>query len=336
MENIFKPIILFIFIYITISYASVGIYLNLLHLFTFSVPHRIIRFFFGMGIKKMWSHVWKCTWMSCTKVSFFGILLLNKEMYYLSWDVSKMKMYHLIKDGWSINYLQTLTILIWSTDSLQNPDFEILPTNLTSNATSHKWLLAGANSLRGWSLNGTVWYVASAGNSSFPNNGGHAVQLGPNGKINQTFTATDKDVSQYVLSFTLAAQSMDCANNRTALNVTLRDVGYRNISTVLYLQEDSRRDLWERHALFLGQLGGKDSVHIEIESVDTTSRENTTTCWPLVDAFSVKRNVEPRWYDNGMTSFNINFTIYNFLCTFRIFCSIFFFHFFFVLINFLK
>ncbi|KAL3818690.1 hypothetical protein ACJIZ3_004595 [Penstemon smallii] len=103
----------------------------------------------------------------------------------------------------------------YAADLLQNPDFESPPTNVTANATSQLLLLlTRANSIPGWSFNGTIWYATSGGNLSLPGNG-HAVQLGENGRINQTFKAVG-DVLDYVLTFTLAAQNENCANNHTA------------------------------------------------------------------------------------------------------------------------
>lgn len=140
------------------------------------------------------------------------------------------------------------------------------------------------------------------------------MQLGQNGKINQTFKPTKNDVLHYVLTFTLAAQDTDCANNRTALSITLRDGWHSNTSRVIYLQENLSRDLWESHAFFLGQLGGRDYIQIEIESVDTTSRENTT-CWPLVDAFTIKTNQLPRWYDGTFASiFHVYYIFLSSIC----------------------
>ncbi|KAH6797765.1 hypothetical protein C2S52_022319 [Perilla frutescens var. hirtella] len=186
-----------------------------------------------------------------------------------------------------------ITISSYAADFVQNPDFEIPPANLTTaNAT------AGANSIPGWSVNGTVWYVPLTSSSG----GGHAVQLGPNGKISQTIKATGgDDVLHYILSFTVAAQNQDCANNLTALNLTLHDSWDTYASKLIYMQKNSTRNLWERHALYLGQLGGRDYVHLQIESVTTNSQHNVT-CWPLVDAFTVNTNFLPRWYNGNWMS----------------------------------
>ncbi|XP_057774913.1 protein DUF642 L-GALACTONO-1,4-LACTONE-RESPONSIVE GENE 2-like [Salvia miltiorrhiza] len=184
-----------------------------------------------------------------------------------------------------------ITISYATADFLKNPDFEIPPANVTANTSTE------ANSIPGWSVSGTVWYVASG------NSGGHAVQLGQNGKISQRLTATGNynNALDYIVSFTLAAQNIQCANNRTALNVTLRDYLDRNLSRVIYMLKNSSRNAWERHSFKVPQMGGKDYVDIHIQSVAGYDNDNDT-CWPLVDAFTVNTNQMPIWYDGNMLS----------------------------------
>ncbi|KAI3467697.1 hypothetical protein Pfo_024360 [Paulownia fortunei] len=186
----------------------------------------------------------------------------------------------------------------YAADFLQNPDFENPPANVTANATSQFLLLTKENSIPGWSLNGTVWYVTSGGNLSFPGNG-HAVQLGENGKINQTLRGSTDDIWDYVLSFTLAARNEDCTNNHTAVNVSVHGRSFLERSRVFFLERNFSRKLWGSRAFYLGGLGRGDSVNLEIRSVTTNSGDNVT-CWPVVDAFTVKRNWLPRWYDGNM------------------------------------
>ncbi|CAA0825668.1 Protein of unknown function- DUF642 [Striga hermonthica] len=204
----------------------------------------------------------------------------------------------------SFKPLQTMflfmTISYAAAEILHNPDFE----NITANGTSQFLLLNRTNTIPGWSFSGAVYYVSSGNNLSF--NGGHAIQLGENGTINQTISGTN-DVLDYVLSFNLAAVNEDCAqDNRTAVNVTVKErYSYNERSKVFYFGLDFSRNFWEANALYLGQLGTgtTDYINIEIKSVAAhNSGNNVISCGPLVDGFTVKRNFMPRWYDGNLLS----------------------------------
>lgn len=179
--------------------------------------------------------------------------------------------------------------------------------NIAENATSQFLLLdKKQNSIPGWSFNGTVWYVTPAANLSLPGNG-HAIQLGENGRINQTFKGTD-DYYDYILTFTLAAQNENCFDNFTAVNVSVLDPRYRyddDRSQVFSLGRNLSRQLWISYGFHLGSWGSKkDSISLEIKSVAQNLEQNVT-CWPVVDNFIVKRNGMPRWYgDNGIANGN--------------------------------
>ncbi|XVF13914.1 hypothetical protein REPUB_Repub09cG0010800 [Reevesia pubescens] len=58
------------------------------------------------------------------------------------------------------------------------------------------------NTIPGWTFQGTVQYVTAGQTISLPANG-HAIQLGQDGKINQTFKV-DADYMKYILTLTLA------------------------------------------------------------------------------------------------------------------------------------
>ncbi|KAG8365892.1 hypothetical protein BUALT_Bualt17G0019200 [Buddleja alternifolia] len=190
----------------------------------------------------------------------------------------------------------------FAADLLQNPDFENPPTNVTVNSTSQFLLLnKSSNSIPGWSFNGTVWYVTSGGNLSLPRNG-LAVQLGENGKIRQTVRGIEDEYSDYILTFSLVVQNEYCANNRTAVNISVHDTRSSiQTSKVFVLEKNLSRNLWASYGLFLGSLGKGDSVNIEIKSTtviatNSVQNNNNVSCWPIVDAFRVKRNDSPRWY----------------------------------------
>ncbi|KAL2519709.1 hypothetical protein Adt_15956 [Abeliophyllum distichum] len=192
-----------------------------------------------------------------------------------------------------LSFLCLCITMLNAADILRNLDFETPPANTTANNTSRFLPLTNSNTIPGWSFNGTVWYVSSGPNISLPGNG-HAVQLGENGKINQTFGATD-DYLQYILTFTLTGRREDCFNNSTAVNISVPQR-----SRVFSLQGHFGRNLWETYAFYLGSWGSKvDSINLEITSVTTNAATNIT-CWPIVDTFLVTRNVMPRWYDGNV------------------------------------
>ncbi|GJX55483.1 hypothetical protein Tco_0285380, partial [Tanacetum coccineum] len=185
------------------------------------------------------------------------------------------------------------------TATLQNPDFESPPTNLTTNVTTSQFVLLDTrtNVIPGWSFNGTVWYVTSGGNVSLPKNG-HGMRLGPNGMINQTFKSNKGYTYDYVLTFTLAPSSMGCANNFTAVNVS----GPTD-SQVFSYKESVGTEMWQTYAFSIGNSEIRKGVMgIQIQSVVTGSRGNIT-CWPIVDTFIITSIEDPRWYgDNGFVN----------------------------------
>ncbi|KAL0364321.1 UNVERIFIED_CONTAM: hypothetical protein Sangu_0529700 [Sesamum angustifolium] len=179
-------------------------------------------------------------------------------------------------------------------DSLQNPDFESPPAAI--NVTSQVFLLTKANSIPGWSFNGTVWYLTASANSSFKARQGHAVQLGENGRINQTLRGTADGYWDHILSFNLAALNEGCAaDSHAAVNVSVLETW-----KVFFLGRNLSRDMWERYAFYMGGWGRGDSVNLEIASVASNSGRDGSSCWPVVDAFTVKRNGMPRWYEGNM------------------------------------
>ncbi|KAJ9563976.1 hypothetical protein OSB04_009136, partial [Centaurea solstitialis] len=175
---------------------------------------------------------------------------------------------------------------------LQNPSFESPPTNLTTNATSQFALLnAKTNVIPGWSFNGAVWHVTSGENISLPENG-HALQLGPNGTINQTFKSTGN--YDYVLTFTLASSGKNCANNSTVVYVSGPDR-----SNVFSFKDSIGNEPWQTYGREENQRG---LMSFEIQSVPNNSPSNIT-CWPIVDTFLVTEIENPRTYsDNGFVN----------------------------------
>ncbi|KAL7584959.1 protein DUF642 L-GALACTONO-1,4-LACTONE-RESPONSIVE GENE 2 [Lactuca sativa] len=186
-----------------------------------------------------------------------------------------------------------LVSLVYSKVTLENSGFESPPTNLTTNSTSQFILLdTKTNRIPGWSFNGTVWYVTAGENVSLPGNG-HGVQLGPNGMINQTFKPDGN--YDYVLTFTLAPSSPDCANS-TSVNVS-----GPSASEVFFFRESLGTEMWQTYAYSLwSQENKKGLMSLQIQS---TSNSNNITCWPIVDTILVTGIHGPRWYsDNGFVN----------------------------------
>nr|GFA81646.1 hypothetical protein [Tanacetum cinerariifolium] len=173
--------------------------------------------------------------------------------------------------------------------TLQNLDFESPPTNLTTNVTTSQLVLLDTrtNVI-------PVWYVTAGGNVSLPGNG-HGMRLGPNGMINQTFKS-DKDYTyDYVLTFTLAPSSMDCANNFTAVKVS----GPTGLQVFSY-KESVVTEIWQTYAYSIWSSEIRKGVTgIQIQSFVTGSRGNIT-CWPIVDTFIITSIETPRMYSGGL------------------------------------
>nr|KAJ0185967.1 hypothetical protein LSAT_V11C900480540 [Lactuca sativa] len=156
--------------------------------------------------------------------------------------------------------------LIFTHVTLENSGFESPPTNLTTNSTSQFILLdPKTNRIPGWSFNGTVWYVTAGENVSLPGNG-HGVQLGPNGMINQTFKQDGN--YYYVLTFTLAPSSPDCANS-TSVNVS-----GPTASEVFFFRESLGTEMWQTYAYSLWNQMGLMSLQIQSTSTNNGFANN--------------------------------------------------------------
>ncbi|CAI9302539.1 unnamed protein product [Lactuca saligna] len=187
-----------------------------------------------------------------------------------------------------------LVSLVYSKVTLENSGFESPPTNLTTNSTSQFILLdTKTNRIPGWSFNGTVWNVTADENVSLPENG-HGVQLGPNGMINQTFKQDEN--YDFILTFTLAPSSPDCANS-TSVNVS-----GPSASEVFFFRESLGTEMWQTYAYSLWNQIGLMSLQIQSTST-SNNNSNNITCWPIVDTILVTGIESPRWYsDNGFVN----------------------------------
>ncbi|XP_058103313.1 protein DUF642 L-GALACTONO-1,4-LACTONE-RESPONSIVE GENE 2-like [Magnolia sinica] len=165
-------------------------------------------------------------------------------------------------------------------DLLQNADFESPPLNVTANSTTPFVLLTQTNTIPGWTFNGTVQYVTAGPNMSLPGNG-HAIQLGTDGKINQTFRANGTAMD-YVLTFSLAAGGENCSTSTTV------NVSVPGRSSLVALEQRYGSEEWESHACYLGRWGANSGpINLNLRSQPSETDPNIT-CGPVVDTFILK------------------------------------------------
>ncbi|KAI3870044.1 hypothetical protein MKX03_017914 [Papaver bracteatum] len=163
---------------------------------------------------------------------------------------------------------------------LRNPT----PTNIPKNSTNPFIPLSSTiNTLPGWSYQGTVQYVISSGQ------GGNAIYLGQNGKINQTSKAV-KEFDQnydYILTFSLKPAQPNCTNpTSVTISVPNRSV------IVSFDKKLGNSSSWQTHACYLGVHGNKELINLTIENQST----NTTKCGVILDSFILRLIPNPADY----------------------------------------
>ncbi|MCL7030506.1 hypothetical protein MKW94_017221 [Papaver nudicaule] len=180
---------------------------------------------------------------------------------------------------------------------LQNPGFESPPTNIPKNSTNtFASLNSTINSIPGWSYEGTVKYVTSSTGPDDKKGGGggqHAIYLGQNGKINQTFEANEES-NHYLLTFNLQPAQSNCSNP-TSVIVSVPDRAVR-----ISYQQKFGIDSWETHGCYLGSHGHGDLINLIIENQTTDQSMdddddlgNTTNCGVVLDSFILKNIANP-------------------------------------------
>nr|DAD30581.1 TPA_asm: hypothetical protein HUJ06_009432 [Nelumbo nucifera] len=145
-------------------------------------------------------------------------------------------------------------------------DFEKPPSNMPANSSSDPFVLLNQNNtIPGWTFSGTVQYVTAGPNVSLPGNG-HAIQLGQDGKINQTFKANG-DILNYLLTFTLAPGGDNCSTTSNVL------VSAPNRSSLFSLD----------HACYLGSWGyDGEPINLVLQTQPSEADPNIT-CGPVID-----------------------------------------------------
>ncbi|XP_026441766.1 uncharacterized protein LOC113340930 isoform X2 [Papaver somniferum] len=183
--------------------------------------------------------------------------------------------------------LQLLLASAFAAD-LQNLDFETPPTNIPKNSTNQFIPLNSTiNTLPGWSYQGTVQYVISSGQ------GGNAIYLGQNGKINQNGNQTFKDDLNYdyLLTFSLKPAQPNCTSpTSVTISVPNRSV------VVSFDKKFGNSSSWQTHACYLGVHGNKELIKLMIENQST----NTTKCGVILDSFILKLIPNPVSYGYNM------------------------------------
>ncbi|XP_073159305.1 protein DUF642 L-GALACTONO-1,4-LACTONE-RESPONSIVE GENE 2 isoform X2 [Henckelia pumila] len=184
--------------------------------------------------------------------------------------------------SWVLSYQMKLTavfftsifVAVASADNLQNPDFELPPSNWKEDPTSPLFPLDANNTIPGWTFEGAVEY-ATVGADLSPPRKGHAILLGQDGKINQTFTAKG-DTLQYLLTFTLTIVGQNCKSN-ASLVVSAPDSSAQFSFSGKYGKES-----WEVYGQQIGSWGDGDSINLVLQS-QAIDADTNSTCWPVVD-----------------------------------------------------
>lgn len=137
-------------------------------------------------------------------------------------------------------------------------------------------LLDQNTTLPGWTFQGTVQYVTSP---DLPDSG-HAVQLGEDGKINQTFIARGDDLN-YILTFALIPGGENCSSS-SGLSVSGPDS-----NAVFSYRQNYSKVPWQSYSHNLGKWGNSEPINLVLESQAIDSDTNST-CWPIVDTLLIK------------------------------------------------
>ncbi|GAA0151000.1 hypothetical protein LIER_09816 [Lithospermum erythrorhizon] len=172
-------------------------------------------------------------------------------------------------------------------DFLQNPDFELPPANLAENLTSTFVTLQENNTIPGWSFEGLVQYVISGKDVQLPGNG-HAILLGEDGKINQTFKA-DSNNQRFLLTFTMSLGGQSCVAN-ASLIVSAPDSEFH-----FSLKQNYSKGHLDSYGHQLGSWGGAEEKNLVLQS-EAIDIDPNSTCWPIVDSLRVKA-VDPTLND---------------------------------------
>ncbi|VVB14424.1 unnamed protein product [Arabis nemorensis] len=137
-------------------------------------------------------------------------------------------------------------------------------------------LLDQNSTLPGWTFQGTVQYVTSL---ELPDTG-HAIQLGEDGKINQTFIAKGDDL-HYILTFALIPGGKNCSASAGLI------VSGPDSNAVFSYRHNYSQVPWQSYSHNLGSWGNGEPINLVLES-QTIDSDTNSTCWPIVDTLLIK------------------------------------------------
>lgn len=137
-------------------------------------------------------------------------------------------------------------------------------------------LLDENSTLPGWTVQGTVQYITSL---ELPDTG-HAIQLGEDGKINQTFIAKG-DVLNYILTFALIPGGQNCSASAGLI------VSGPDSNAVFSYRHNYSQVPWQSYSHSLGSWGNGEPINLVLES-QTIDSDTNSTCWPVVDTLLIK------------------------------------------------
>ncbi|OMO85346.1 hypothetical protein CCACVL1_10239 [Corchorus capsularis] len=172
-----------------------------------------------------------------------------------------------------------------SAGNLQNPDFESPPKNVSSDSSNPFVTLNENNTIPGWTFQGTVSYVTASPNISLPDNG-HAIQLGEDGKINQTFNA-GADFMNYILTFTLIPGGQNCSANANLL------VSGSDTQGIFSFKQHYGKEAWQSYGLFLGLGGSSYNLEFTLGDANDACEGDfivQVQAGPVVQNFTVRSN----------------------------------------------
>ncbi|KAF3435234.1 hypothetical protein FNV43_RR22321 [Rhamnella rubrinervis] len=123
--------------------------------------------------------------------------------------------------------------------------------------------------------------LASAASQTIalPDNG-HAIQLGEDGKINQTFIA-NTDYMYCFLTFTVVPGDQNCSDNADIV------VAAPDSRAVFSLKQHYGKEAWVSYGQFLGRWDEEEPINLVIQS-QTAESNSSSVCWPVIDNLLLK------------------------------------------------
>ncbi|GER38915.1 hypothetical protein STAS_15451 [Striga asiatica] len=166
---------------------------------------------------------------------------------------------------------------------------------------------SSSTTMPGWTFEGTVQYANAGDDLSLPENG-HAMLLGQDGKINQTFTANNEGQMRHLLTFTLSRGVLNCSAFASLV------ISAPDNSAEFALSGKYGRELWEVYGHQIGSWGDGEAVNLVIES-RTNNEDENSTYWPVVDDLNlvtvglVNQENEPSLTESALQQWTVTGTV---------------------------